>query len=363
MKFRKKLLFNKGNSIKYLYVSVFITFIIVFVISALLSLYAPYSARSTARFELSPIYSDLQERVVEVYAKDKQRVIVGQPLFKLDDFKLKEKLFDLENKYSNQVNKLESLDKNILIAKEKIEQEKKIVANNKIEYNRYKISYKNHSISQEKFQEKELNYKTSLNQLNISKLNLESQINNRGIVGKYNESLQSIVAQENQIKKDIFNSVVKSKSEGTLSLHDLSVGQMINKNNSFGYIYKKSDIYVYVDYMEKSMVKMRKNNEALVLFDAIPGKLFKAHVEETATLLSSGYNGPNQMENIAQISRWIRPTGRARVKIVLDEKLPKDANVTSGSRSSVTVFSENHHVLNFIALLWMRIASLINYIY
>lgn len=351
------------RDLKITYYILLIVFILTFITSALLAYYTPYSGRGFVEYHLYPIYSKIGGEIEEIYVVDGQQVEKNSRLFKLDNTKLKLDIEELKFKYRNEENRLSALDYKILEARKEVLKVQEKLENAKINYFRYRELYIDDLVAKVEYERYELAYETAQRELEIAGLSVTSLEKERGKTSTENEILKSLEARIKKAEKDLRDTVVRAPFTGELSVHQLYRGQMVNGSKSYGYIYNRKDLSVYVDYMEKSLTNLKNGQEAMVVFDAIPGKIFKGHIEKSTSLLKSGYTSPENLQDIKEDTRWIRTTGRGRIKIIMDERLPSEANISSGSKVAVSIENKKHPVLSSISHLWMKAVSVINYIY
>lgn len=351
------------KQLKNIYFIILGVFVLTFIISASLAYYTPYSARASIEYSLYPIYSEVDGKITEILIDDGEWVESGTPLFKVDDKKLKLKLEELTYQYKNQENQLKAMDYKIMEAKKQLLEAKITLHYTKINYVRYKELYLEELIAKVEFEDWQLKYKLSQKKVEAAEFVVNSLIEKRGKKSSDNEILKSIKTQIQLVKKDLKDTVVRSHFSGYLSMHQLFKGQMVNTSTSYGYIYNKDNLNIYVDYMEKSLNNFKSGQEALIIFDSVPGKIFKGSIDKTVSIMQSGYTSPDKLYTIEKDTRWIRASGRVRVKIVLNEELSEDINISSGSKGAVTIINSNHKVLSKIAWIWIKLMSFANYIY
>lgn len=351
------------KQLKNVYFIILGVFVLTFIMSAALAYYTPYSARASIEYNLYPIYSEVNGKITEILIDDGEKVESGTPLFKVDDKKLKLKLEELKYQYKNQQNQLKAMDYKIMEAKKQVLEAKITLHYTKINYIRYKELYIEDLIAKVEFEDWQLKYKLSQKKAEAAEFVVNSLIEERGETSLDNEMLKSLKTQIELVEKDLKDTVVKSHSSGFLSMHQLFKGQMVNTSTSYGYVYNKNNLNIYVNYMEKSLNNFKSGQEALIIFDSIPGKIFKGHIDKTVSIMQSGYTSPDKLHTIEKDTRWIRASGRARVKIVLNEELPEGVNISSGSKGAVTIINSNHKVLSKIAWVWIKLMSFTNYIY
>lgn len=346
------------------YIILVLLMIFLFIISSLLSYYTPYSGRSFIEYNLTPVSSNLSGKVTKIYVKDNEYVKKGDPIFKIDSIKYIENIKDLKAQYNKALDNIDVSNSKILQAKRQLNKNKTILKKKKLDYYRFKQLYFEKLISKSEFEKYEVDYDNAIEEVKISKEYIIGLEKERGDNSKdKNNVLLALKSKIVRANKDLTDTMIRSPINGIISMHQFSIGKMISNNSTYGYIYNKNNFNVYVDYMEKSLINMEYKQKALIIFDAIPDKLFKGHIERTTSILDSGYTNSKDLYKIDENTRWIRPSGRVRVKLILDEKVPGNANISSGSKSAVVILNKNHKILSFISVLWLKISSFINYIY
>lgn len=352
----------KGFEKKYL-IFIIILFI-VFLLTSVQSYYAPYSARAFVEYNLSPITSNLNGKISDIYIKDDTLVKKGDPLFKVEVQEYEETLNNLYAKYDEQIETIKSYNDQIQEEKQVLQKKVNISNKKKKDYLRYKTLYLGKLIAKADYENYELDYSNSLMDIEQTKQTIKSLEEQRGSSDFLkNSSLKAIKANIMVAKKDLKDTVIKASKDGLTSVHQLFIGERVNNNSSYGYIYNKNDFIVKVDYMEKSLINLKPGQESLIVFDSIPGKVYKGVVLKTTALMSSGYTNPQDLEDVENPTRWIRPSGRVRVEIKVTDKMPANTNISSGSRAAVVTIDDKHLISSWTAVLWIKLSSLINYIY
>ena len=351
------------RDLKITYYILLVLFIVTFITSALLAYYTPYSGRGFVEYQLYPIYSKIGGEIEEIYVEDGQEVEEGTSLFKLDNTKLQLDIEELRYRYRDEENRLSALDYRILEARKEVLKSREKLENAKINYLRYRELYMDDLVAKAEYEGYELAYDTAKREFEIAELSVVSLKKERGRSSTENEVLKSLEARIKKAEKDLRDTVVRAPARGEVSIHQLYKGQVVSGNKSYGYIYNRKELNIYVDYMEKSLINLKNGREAMVVFDAIPGKIFRGHVVRSTTLLKSGYTSPETLQDIKEDTRWIRTTGRGRVRIIIDDILPTEANISSGSKVAVSVVDREHRILSGLTHLWMKIVSAINFIY
>ena len=114
---------------------------------------------------------------------------------------------------------------------------------------------------------------------------------------------------------------------------------------------------------EKNIKSITPDRRALILFDGIPGIIFKGTVENISPILAQGYSTSSSLVNIPTDNRWIRDNGKIRVSIIA-ENSKSIKHLSSGSMASVILLSETNNIFyNFLAKIWINIIMVFNYVY
>ena len=117
------------------------------------------------------------------------------------------------------------------------------------------------------------------------------------------------------------------------------------------------------DFREKSLTSVEKGVRAKVVFDAIPGKVFAAQVEDFEAGVSDGQLSANgKLAAVEKSNRWVRDAQRQRVHISLDESEAPLNRLTSGARATVQIVP-NNPIESFVANVQIRFISLLHYVY
>jgi multidrug resistance efflux pump len=111
---------------------------------------------------------------------------------------------------------------------------------------------------------------------------------------------------------------------------------------------------------EKSLEHVQPGDPAEVAFDILPGQVFAARVESIGWGISlPGGRGAAGLPAIEEESAWLRGPQRFPVLLTFETELPPNS-VRVGSLASVVVYAGDSTVLNVLAMLRMRLASLLS---
>ncbi len=95
---------------------------------------------------------------------------------------------------------------------------------------------------------------------------------------------------------------------------------------------------IVADFREKSLRHTAVNTDAAVVFDALPGQVFPAHVTSSDAGILAGQEAVNgQLSQPEQSTRWVRDAQRMRIHVALDQ--PLDKPLPTGARATVQLYN------------------------
>lgn len=350
-------------SLRLIYLGLLVLFILCFALASGMAYYTPYSGRAYVEYGVAPVSGKVAGTIEEVLCHDGERVEKGAPLFRLDDRNFRAEVSRLEALYETTANRLEALDLQIREAEEKIRRQEKTVEKCRIDFERDRTLVAKKAISPKAFEESQLSYDVAAAELSAMKRGAEAQKRERGAAGAANSELRGLEAELNVARNQLEDTVIRAPISGLLSCHQLYRGQMVQLNEHYAIIQETENLAVNADLMEKSVRNLHRGQQALVAFDAIPGRVFRMRVDGVVRELRSGYVAPTELHQIEEDTRWIRTVGRTRVRFVPAEPLPENAFLSSGSKAAVALENNSHRILSSLSSAWIRLISGFNFVY
>lgn len=119
---------------------------------------------------------------------------------------------------------------------------------------------------------------------------------------------------------------------------------------------------IVADFREKSLRHTGVNTDAAVVFDALPGKVFPAHVTSSDAGILAGQEEVNgQLSQPEQSTRWVRDAQRMRIHVALDE--PLDKPLPTGARATVQLYNSDGPFARTFAGAQIHLVSFLHYVY
>lgn len=219
-----------------------------------------------------------------------------------------------------------------------------------------------HNVSQSDLDKARTTWQTSVQSVN----NINASINALTIERGDRDDARNVTLQKyrNALQQAQLNlgwTQVRAEVDGTVSNLQLSPGFYAAAGSaSLALVHDKTDIVA--DFREKSLRHTHTGTDAAVVFDALPGHVFKAHVTSNDAGILAGQEAVNGELSAPETSnRWVRDAQRMRIHVALDEPLPKP--LPTGARATVQLYNSEGVFARFFSGLQIRLVSLLHYVY
>ncbi|MGL5124205.1 MAG: HlyD family secretion protein [Fusobacteriaceae bacterium] len=346
---------------KLVYLGILLLFIFIFILTISMQLKIPYSSRAFLEYDIFPVYSKLSGNVETIYVKNNEKIKKGQLLFKLNKDILNTEYDSALSNYNKTIDELKILDSDISKTYNILENNTNIYQRDFNDQKKYKLLYDKLYISENEYENIEIKFLQSKKVVEETKKQLNSLLIKRGDITIENPNLIQAKSLLEKARLNLKYSNIYSQISGTLVIDQFHNETYITAGKSLFYIRDDSSMMLKVNIKEKNLQSMTADRKALILFDAIPNKIFTGKMFAVNPILSEGYSEPSSLVSIAPDNRWVRDAGKIRLSIKIDE-MSRIENLVSGSKASVILLS-NNSFMNFIARCWMSIIKLFNYVY
>jgi multidrug resistance efflux pump len=196
-----------------------------------------------------------------------------------------------------------------------------------------------------------------------SRADLDAARKQLGSRGADNPQIRAATADLARAQLDVARSTVVAPSDGLITNLKLSVGQYAAAGAPVMTFIDTRTGWVVAEFTEKSLGNMRPGARAAVALAAMPGRVYDMKVESIGYGVSQGTGrSADGLPTVSEQKGWMRPQQRFPVLLVPTEEVPAEA-VRIGSLASAVVYTGTNYLMNPIAALVLRVASLFGYVY
>ncbi|BCS48463.1 hemolysin D [Aeromonas jandaei] len=291
----------------------------------------PYSEMARNYYLSTPIVPLVKGRVVEVPVQANQPVKKGDVLFRLDDEPFKLKVESLTARLNANKDQLKSIDARLRSAK----------------LDRDRAS---------DLMRRGVGKQRDLDVTQASVDEIAAQMDQQRAM------LEDLQAQLDEAKYQLAQTVVYAPSDGhvvQLALRPGMIATPFMYRPVMTFIHKDETAYVGW-FWQNSMQRLAVGDEAEVVIDGIPGKIFKGKVTAVIPAIAAGNVQANAM--LLDQTSAIRP-GRMPVLISITDPEWAKYQVIAGASGQAAVYTEYFQHVSVMRKVLLRMASWMNYIF
>lgn len=338
------------------------SFLLMFAYFIVADIWIPLTPDSTVMRVVTPVSSRVSGYVAAVHVHNNSQVKKGDVLFELDPTPFRNKVeaaqIALEQaRLSNQ-----QLDAQITATQASLKTAQLTARNDKVTFERYQRLSAMQNVSQQDLDKVRTTWQTSEQSVATLQANIRQLLIERGERDDHrNVTLQKYRNALEEAELNLGWTKVYAEADGTVSNLQLSPGFYASSGSaSLALVNEKTDIVA--DFREKSLRHTRTGTDAAVVFDALPGHVFHAHVASSDAGILAGQEAVNGELSAPETSnRWVRDAQRMRIHVALDDELPK--HLPTGARATVQLYNSEGPFARFFSGVQIHLVSWLHYVY
>jgi multidrug resistance efflux pump len=331
--------------------------------------YTPYTSQARIEGYVVGVAPQVAGTVTRVWAKNNQEVEKGQPLFEIDpsqyQIALDRARSDLENAGrqvgagSEAVNAARA---NLLAARAN---ERKAQQ----DADRLERLHKEDpgTISVRRVEVSQATLEQSRAQVTAARADIQRAIEQMGGGNAADNSIiKTALTAVARAELDLANTLVKAPSRGVVTDLTADVGRYAGTGSPVLTLIVVDDVWINAEFTENNLGHVEVGTPVEILFDVLPGRVFKGEVRSIGLGTSAGGDQPvGTLPTIQNDRDWLRQSQRFPVIIGFDTKQDEALrrNLRMGGQASVMAYSEGTSILKLLGKAYIRIASFFSYAY
>ncbi|WP_130099492.1 HlyD family secretion protein [Siccibacter turicensis] len=338
------------------------SFLLMFVYFVIADIWIPLTPDATVLRVVTPVSARVSGYVEHVYVHNNSQVKKGDLLFELDATPFINKVEAARIALHQAQLSNEKLDAQIAAARASLTTAQLTARNDKVTFDRYQRLSAMQNVSQQDLDKVRTAWQTSEQTIN----NLNATLHELTIARGDRDDGRNVTLQQarNALEEAQLNlgwTQIRAGADGTVSNLQLSPGWYAAAGSAaLAMVNDKTDIVA--DFREKSLRHTVAGTDAAVVFDALPGKVFHAHVTSSDAGILAGQEAVSgQLSQPEESNRWVRDAQRMRIHVALDEPLPK--HLPTGARATVQLYNSEGLFASFFSGLQIHLVSLLHYVY
>jgi len=339
--------------------------VVLIIYYALLDRYTPYTGDAYIQAYVVQVAPQVEGRVVAVYVENNQFVQESEKLFSLDprpyEYRVEQQRAELvqaRQEVDQYQSDIEAAEQGVMKSKADLAYAQKLYDD------LLPLAKKNYVA------------RIELDQA-IERLNSQKAVLNQSIV-EYERTKQEleytidgefalIRQMESQLayyRYQLEQTTVFASTDGFITNLQLVSGSYIDVGDAVLTLVDDGDWWVVANFRENSVGKIKEGQKAEISISLYPGKIFKARVESADWGVSTGQGIPSgDLPDVKDSENWLSISQRFPVRLSITDLNEEQYPLRIGGSVSVAVFTGRNFILNGLAGLWLRVGSLVDYLY
>jgi multidrug resistance efflux pump len=328
----------------------------------------PYTSQANIEVFLVQIAPRVTGQVIEVGARDNQRVTKGQVLYRIDPepFQIAVRAAEANLALAAQNVTVSSADVKSMEAtlrKQKTDLEATEILGNIV----FGLTSER-ALSESDSIKARAEIDKSKADVARGEAELERAKRKLGPVGEDNPQMQQARVALEQAKLDLAYTTVIAPADGVITNLRLSVGQFVSRGQPGLSFIDAENVWLTAYLRENQLRYVAPGNEVRLAFDVQPGRIFTGRVESVGWGITKGGEAPvGTLPEVQSDKGWVRDPQRFPVRISLvseQDRAEQQLPLRNGAQANVLILTnEDAWLLNPLGRAWLRIVSWMRYIY
>ena len=181
-----------------------------------------------------------------------------------------------------------------------------------------------------------------------------------------NTGLVTALTAVEKAELDLSNTVIRAPSNGVITDLRTDVGLYAGTGSPVLTLVAVNDVWINAEFSENNLGHMKAGTPVDIVFDAMPGQVFKGEVRSIGLGVGAGSNPPvGTLPSIENNRDWLRQAQRFPVIVGFDARQDpalRDA-LRIGGQASVIAYGEGSGITKLLGKLYIRVASWLTYAY
>lgn len=325
-------------------------------------LWMPVSTQSRVYHPVANVSAKVSGQIEKIYVKNNQDVKAGQILFSLDKLPYEIAVDKAQLALEGAAQTNLQLDASIAAAEANMMVSKANVDELKLEVDRVERLIKSNTVSRQLYDQTLKNYHAAQAQVQVAKADVVRFKAQRGVSGETNLLLRQSKNALQNAQLQLSYTDVRSEVTGRIANLQLQPGKYAQAGSPVAAIVvEKGDIVA--DFREKSLSNVTLGDDASIVFDAYPGKVFHGKVVTIDAGVKDGQiNADGLLAAPVSSDRWVRDAQYMRTHIGLVDEPTLLQTMPSGSRATVQLHPVGG-LAHWLGNVQAYVISIIHYIY
>lgn len=181
-----------------------------------------------------------------------------------------------------------------------------------------------------------------------------------GAEGNDNPQLKQALAGLEKARLDLLRTDIIAPSDGVVTNLQLAIGQVVSTGQPALTVIDTGTVWVSAALKENSLEHVQASDPAELVFDLLPGRIFKGRVESVGWGVAQEGSSQSALPSVRNPSGWVRDPQRFPVRLIVEE--PHPIGPRYGSQVTVVIYTDDNPLINGLGALSVRLVAWLGYV-
>ena len=327
----------------------------------------PHTTQARVQAFVVPVAAEVAGKVLAVHVRNNDAVQPGQPLFDIDPGQYRIALQRSRSDYESVQRSVNAAAATVDAARAGLQaaQANHVKADKDATRQEKLYAEDPGAISVRRLEVAQATRIQARSQEKAAEADLHRALEAAGESGDNNAQLRSARSAVEKAELDLSRTKVVAPGRGIVTDLRTDVGHFAQTGAAAMTLVAHHDLWINADLTENNLGNIDPGDEVAIVLDVLPGEVLKGRVRSVGGGVSSGQQAPPGTLPTVQNSRdWLRQAQRFPVAIEFDAaEAERLAKARPGGQAEVMVYSGDNFVMNLLGAAYIRLMTLLSYLY
>ena len=328
----------------------------------------PHTTQARVQAFVVPVAAEVAGKVLAVHVRNNDEVQPGQPLFDIDPEQYRIALQRSRSDFESVRSSVNASAATVEAARASLQAAQANQVKAEKDAARHEALYAEDpgAISVRRLEVAQATGVEARSRAKAAEADLRKAQEAAGEAGDANAQLRSARSAVEKAELDLARTKVVAPARGTVTDLRTDVGHFAQAGAPAMTLIANHDLWISADMTENNLGNIDPGDAVAIVLDVLPGEVLKGRVRSVGGGVSSGQQQapPGTLPTIQNSRDWLRQAQRFPVAIEFDAaEAERLGRVRPGGQAEVMVYSGDNFVMNLLGAAYIRLMTLLSYLY
>ncbi|WLH03439.1 HlyD family secretion protein [Pseudomonas beijingensis] len=333
---------------------------VLFTLSIIMERRTPSTSQAVVQAYVVEMAAEVGGRVTEIAVLDNARVKAGQVLFRIDPQPYKLVVSEAEARLEETGQTLGASTASVDAAQAQLVSARAQRDNIREQARRVNQLVERGVFAPARQDEAKASLSSAEAAVSKAQADLERSRQQLGPKGNDNPQFKQALAALEKARLDLVRTEVIAPADGVITHLQLAVGQVVSAGQPALTFIDRTTVWVSAAFKENSLEHVQADDPAELVFDVLPGRVFKGRVESVGWGVAQQDSSNAALPSVRNESGWVRDPQRFPVRLIVEE--PHPIGPRYGSQVTVVIYTDDNPMTNALGAFMTRLGAWLNYV-